>query len=74
MKIPAGLKYFMEETGAVVRFTGQYFVQVFRPRYEFSELLRQCFTIGYNSLMLVGITAFIMGLVLTIQSRPTLIG
>src|SRR5690606_18538246 len=29
--------------------------------------------IGYRSLSLVGITAFIMGLVLTIQSRPTLV-
>ncbi len=36
------------------------------------ELMKQSFLIGYRSLPLVGITAFIMGLVLTIQSRPTL--
>lgn len=39
---------------------------------EFNELLKQCYLIGYKSLPLVGITGFIMGLVLTIQSRPTL--
>ncbi|HXB38987.1 MAG TPA: ABC transporter permease, partial [Bacteroidia bacterium] len=44
----------------------------FKPPYEFSELIRQCYNVGCKSLPLVGITGFIMGLVLTIQSRPTL--
>ncbi|MFL5727869.1 MAG: MlaE family ABC transporter permease [Cytophagaceae bacterium] len=43
-----------------------------KPPYEFDELVRQCYIIGVKSLPLVGITGFIMGLVLTIQSRPTL--
>jgi phospholipid/cholesterol/gamma-HCH transport system permease protein len=34
--------------------------------------MKQFFMIGYKSLGLVGITGFIIGLVLTIQSRPTL--
>jgi phospholipid/cholesterol/gamma-HCH transport system permease protein len=34
--------------------------------------MKQSFLIGYRSLPLVGITGFIIGLVLTIQSRPTL--
>ena len=68
-----GLNIFLEEAGDIARFTGRFFTQAFRPRYEFNELLRQCFFIGYKSLPLVGITAFIMGLVLTIQSRPTLV-
>ena len=68
-----GLKNFFEETGDISRFTGRFFAEVFRPRYEFRELLRQCFFIGYKSLPLVAITAFIMGLVITIQSRPTLV-
>lgn len=55
------------------RFTGRFFSQGFQPRYEFAELLRQCFIIGYKSLPLVGLTAFIMGLVLTMQIRPSLI-
>lgn len=67
------LQLFLSETGDIGRFTYRFFVEAFRPRYEFSELLRQCFYIGYKSLPLVAITAFIMGLVITIQSRPTLV-
>lgn len=63
----------MSEVGDVTRFTGKFFREVMRPRFEFSEFLRQCFYIGYKSLALVIITAFIMGLVITIQSRPTLV-
>ncbi|MEY3405742.1 MAG: hypothetical protein RL161_1172 [Bacteroidota bacterium] len=66
-------KNFLFETGSIARFTGKFFVQWFKPRYETKELLKQCYSIGYQSLSLVGITAFIMGLVLTIQSRPTLV-
>jgi phospholipid/cholesterol/gamma-HCH transport system permease protein len=50
----------------------KFFKEVFKPRYEFAEFFKQCFFIGYKSLPLVGLTAFIMGLVITIQSRPTL--
>jgi phospholipid/cholesterol/gamma-HCH transport system permease protein len=64
---------FLKETGKVSRFTGRFFPEALKPRYEFAELLRQCFYIGYRSLPLVAITAFIMGLVITIQSRPTLV-
>jgi phospholipid/cholesterol/gamma-HCH transport system permease protein len=35
--------------------------------------MRQCFQIGYKSLPLISITGIIMGLVLTIQSRPVLV-
>lgn len=64
---------FLTETSDIARFTGRFFKEVFKPRYEGAEMLRQCFFIGYKSLPLVTITAFIMGLVLTIQSRPTLV-
>ncbi len=47
--------------------------QGFKPRYEVSEFVHQCFIIGYKSLPLIGLTAFIMGLVLTMQLRPSLI-
>ncbi len=68
-----GLRLFLAETGDIARFVGRFFAEGFRPRYEPGELIRQAYQIGYNSLALVGITAFIMGLVLTIQSRPTLV-
>lgn len=51
----------------------RFFREAFTPRYELKELLRQCFYVGYKTLPLAGITAFIIGLVITIQSRPTLV-
>ncbi len=47
--------------------------ETFSRHFEFRELLHQCFQIGYKSLPLVSITGAIMGLVLTIQSRPVLV-
>jgi len=67
------IKSFFEQAGDITRFIGRFFREGFRPRYEPEELLKQCYFIGYQSLPLVSITAFIMGLVLTIQSRPTLV-
>jgi phospholipid/cholesterol/gamma-HCH transport system permease protein len=63
---------FLLEAGDTSRFIGRFFVQWYRPRYEIAELFRQCFIIGYKSLPLVGLTAFIMGLVLTMQLRPAM--
>jgi phospholipid/cholesterol/gamma-HCH transport system permease protein len=63
---------FIEEVGGISAFAARFFREAFRPRYEWQELFRQCYIIGYKSLPLVGITAAIMGMVLTVQSRPTL--
>ena len=60
------------ETGGIAHFTGRFFREGFRPRYELQELLHQCYVVGYQSLPMVGITGFIMGIVLTLQSRPTM--
>ena len=55
----------------------QFAVNVFKegvkPPYEFREVLNQCYEIGIKSLFLVSITGFILGLVLVMQSRPTMI-
>lgn len=64
---------FLMEIGDLTRFTVRFFREAFRPRYEHSELIHQCFVIGYKSLSLVGLTAFIMGLVLTMQLRPSMV-
>ena len=64
---------FLSEIGDTSRFTARFFRELFKPRQEIDEFFRQCYWVGYKSLPLVGITAFIMGLVLTIQSRPTLV-
>src|SRR4029078_1018418 len=63
---------FLTGAGDVTIFTGRFFKEVITPPYEIKEFLIQCYTIGYKSMPLVAITGFIMGLVLTIQSRPTL--
>ena len=63
---------FFLKVSSLTIFTLRFFKEVFRPPYEFHELAKQSFLIGYKSFPLVGITGFIIGLVLTIQSRPTL--
>lgn len=69
---PEGLRDFLNETGEVSRFAGRFFKEVFLPPYELKEIIKQSYEIGYRSLPLVALTAFIIGLVLTLQSRPTL--
>jgi phospholipid/cholesterol/gamma-HCH transport system permease protein len=64
---------FLNEVGDIARFLARFFKEAIKPRQEYEEFFRQCYWIGYKSLPLVGITALIMGLVLTIQSRPTLV-
>jgi len=65
-------KKFFLEVFSLTTFTIRFFREVLRPPFEINELLRQSFLVGYKSLPLIGITGFIIGLVLTIQSRPTL--
>ena len=47
--------------------------EIFSRDFEFREFLHQSFQIGYKSLPLISVTGFIMGLVLTIQARPSLV-
>src|ERR1041385_8117445 len=66
------LKSFFEEIARLTLFGFRFFKELVKPPYEFNEFFKQAYLIGYKSLPLVAITGFIMGLVLTIQSRPTL--
>jgi len=70
--IPAWKKW-LEGSGDQVIFLKGFFRNMFRGGFEWSEFVRQCYEIGYKSFMLVGTTAFIMGLVLALQLRPTLV-
>ena len=67
------MKKIFIEIGLISQFAARFFIELFKPRFELKEFLRQCYYIGNKSLPLVSITAFIMGLVITIQSRPTLV-
>lgn len=73
MTLPHSIERALNETGEIGRFTGRFFKEVFVPRYELKEFIKQCFIIGYKSLPLVALTGFIMGLVLTMQLRPALL-
>lgn len=66
------LKNSFSLVGNIAAFSSRYFKEIFKSGFEFREFIRQCYTIGYKSLPLVTITGFIMGLVLTIQSRPAM--
>ncbi len=44
-----------------------------RPPYEFKEIIRQLNAIGFRSLSLVTVVGVVIGAVLTMQSRPTMI-
>src|SRR5690606_3689767 len=59
-------------TGSLARFAGKFFVEVFKPPFELKEILRQAYYLGYKSIGLVSITGFIIGLVMTLQTLPTL--
>ncbi len=64
---------FFMEIGALSRFAGRFFKELFSRPFEFREFLKQSYQMGNKSLLLVGVTGFILGLVFTLQSRPTLL-
>ncbi|CAM1342720.1 MlaE family ABC transporter permease [Tenacibaculum aestuarii] len=66
------LKSFFIEIGELSFFASRFVKEMFKQPFELKELILQCYQIGYRSLLLVGITGFIIGLVLTLQTRPTL--
>lgn len=54
------------------RFMLRFFKEVFIPPYEFKEIIKQCYEVGYRSLALITLTGFVTGFVFTKQSRPSL--
>ena len=57
----------------VVMFIIHLLKETFSRKFEVREFFQQCFKIGYKTLPLISVTGSIMGLVLTIQSRPVLV-
>lgn len=64
---------FLTDTANVFLFILQVIRHTFSRDFEFREFLRQCYQIGNKTLPLISVTGAIMGLVLTIQSRPVLV-
>jgi phospholipid/cholesterol/gamma-HCH transport system permease protein len=54
------------------QFLLQFFKQAVKPPFHFQEVINQCFEIGLKSLPLITLTGFIIGVVFTKQSRPSL--
>ena len=71
---PAQAGSFLTDIADVFLFIMRIINETFSRGFEFKEFFRQCFKIGYKTLPLISVTGIIMGLVLTIQSRPVLVG
>jgi len=71
-KLPGGLQSFLTQVAGIGVFTGKFFKQVWVPPYEINETMRQAYRTGYRSLLLVSISGFIIGLVMTLQTKPTM--
>jgi phospholipid/cholesterol/gamma-HCH transport system permease protein len=64
---------FLTDVADVTLFITRLIKNLFSRDFEWKEFFRQCYHIGYKTLPLISITGAIMGLVLTIQSRPVLV-
>ncbi len=71
-QIRGKLKDFLIEIANLASFTVLTLKYMFRRPFEYSEFRKQAFEAGYKSFSLISITALIMGLVLTIQTRPVM--
>ena len=63
---------FLTDVADVFLFMARLAKEMFSGHFEWKEFFHQCYQIGYKTLPLISITGAIMGLVLTIQSRPVL--
>jgi phospholipid/cholesterol/gamma-HCH transport system permease protein len=63
----------IDDIGGITRFSFKFLTTWFLPRYEWEAFFKQAYEIGYRSLPLIGLTGFIMGLVLTMQIRPSMV-
>lgn len=64
---------FLTDFADAVLFIASFVKETFSRKFEVREFFHQCFAIGYKSLSLISVTGFILGFVLTIQSRPALV-
>ncbi|MDB5278512.1 MAG: transporter permease [Ferruginibacter sp.] len=55
-----------------VYFFKSFFRNIFKKGFEWEELFRQTYLIGYKSTGIITLTGFILGIVLTLQSQPTM--
>ncbi len=66
------INYFLIDIANIFLFMARFVKESLSPHPELREFFYQCYKIGYKSLPLISVTGTIMGMVLTIQSRPVL--
>jgi phospholipid/cholesterol/gamma-HCH transport system permease protein len=71
-KVLDSFRNLLIEIGELSYFSARFFKELFNPPFELREFFKQCYNMGNRSLLLVSVTGFIIGLVFTLQSRPTL--
>ena len=64
---------FLTDVADVFLFLSRIIKETFSLDFEFREFFRLCFQIGYKTLPIISIVGIIIGLVLTIQTRPVLV-
>lgn len=72
-KIPESLRELFKRIGGITSFTVEFARNFYKPPYELREIINQSYLLGYRSLFLVSITGFIIGVVMTLQLRPTMV-
>lgn len=64
---------FITDVADAALFITRVIKETFSHHFEFKEFVHQCYQIGYLTLPLISITGAIIGMVLTIQTRPVLV-
>jgi len=63
----------LSDLSGLAKFTVKVVKELTKPPFEHRELMRQCYILGYTTLPLILVTGFILGLVMTLQSRPIMV-
>lgn len=66
------IRKLLEKIGGLAEFSLKFFKTAFRRPFETKELIKQTYEVGVRSFGLVAIVAIVIGAVLTMQSRPTM--
>ena len=67
-----GIDEYFTGVSNAYKFTELFFREVFKKPFHLREVIHQCFEVGLKALPLITLTGFIVGIVFTKQSRPSL--
>jgi phospholipid/cholesterol/gamma-HCH transport system permease protein len=71
-KLKQSLSDFFFTLYKINQFILRFFKEAFVPPFELKEVVRQCYEVGVRSFTLISVTGFIVGVIFTKQSRPSL--